>query len=126
MEAYIKRLEELEALKKDIKAHASAKQGPESSWPKLAKSTMKKRRARRKKGKKVAVGILGKIRTQFDVEWGPKFIRAISRIPWSGAHADGDEVGRGSKLPARTLFYVSDEFLRKTVDRVLRRITSVF
>ena len=113
-------------MKKDIREHGRKKEGPDAKWEKLAKSTRAKRKARKAAGRKTAVAILGKIRTSFRIEWGPKFIRGRSMIPWSGAHAEGETVGRGSVLPERTPFFVSEAFLNKLIDSVLKHITRAF
>jgi phage gpG-like protein len=113
-------------LQKDIREHGRRKEGPDDKWPKLAKSTLKNRKAKRKRGKKPAVAILGKLRRNFTIEWGPKFLRARSRVLWSGVHQEGGVVGHGAVIPARPHIYAGKEFFKKLIDIIINRITVVF
>jgi phage gpG-like protein len=119
-------------LKADIRETGRKRQGPDGAWEPLAPATQAKRRQQRqspggkKWRRKLARATLGQLRMQFDIEWGPKFIRAISRIPWSGVHQEGGIVGRGAKIPARVHMWASEKFLGELVERVLDHVTRRF
>ena len=116
-------------MRADQKDHAKQQEGPDGKWPGLDPDTLAKRtrqgQGRRHRGKKKrrrrAFGrMLGRLPRAFAIEYDRSFIRARSRVKWSGAHQGGGLVGKGSRLPDRTFLWASTGLLaivsRKAVD----------
>lgn len=116
-------------MRTDQKEHAKEERGPDGKWPSLDPDTLAKRSkqgaGRRHRGKKKrrrrAFGrILGRLPRAFAITYSRSWIRATSRVKWSGAHQGGALVGKGSRLPKRTFLWASSGLLqivaRKAVD----------
>lgn len=112
--------------KRDIRKSAVLREGPDSKWPKLAKGTLKSRRKARKRGKRPAKGVLGKLSRAVRVTAGRDFLRETSLIPWSGVHQDGAKVGRGATVPQRTFLYFSNQFLDLTTEAIQTHVWSKY
>lgn len=104
----------------DQKDHARLERGPEGKWQALDADTLRKRsrqgKGRRHRGKRKRLRrrqprMLGKLAGAYDITYSRSWIRATSRVKWSGAHADGDRVGRGAKLPGRVWLWASSGLL---------------
>jgi phage gpG-like protein len=117
-------------LKADIRAHFDLREGPDGPWAPLAASTVAKRRqdaTRRGKGRRTKSGRksravanpLNRLRTSFHVRYSRDYLRAVSKVEWSGAHQDGATVGKGAVLPAREHIYGSDQFLDIAESRLM-------
>ena len=104
--------------RKDIRDHGKKREGPDAKWEPLAASTKAKRKARRRAGKKVAVAVLGKLRTAFGITFARDHIEAKSKIPWAGVHFWGGTAGKGAKIPSRDWLYASDDFMVALVRRI--------
>jgi phage gpG-like protein len=115
-------------LRSDQKEHAKGERGPNGSWPPRSPVTEARRKARNrgrrqtKAMKLIAPGkakrrqstpkrILGRLPAAVIYTIGDKFIRGVSRVPWSGVHQQGGTVGRGSRIPARPFLWLSDRML---------------
>lgn len=94
-------------MKDDQRNHKVAKEGPDGAWPARAASTIARAHGKRK----LPRSPLGRLPTAVKWDVGPSSISGTSKVRWSGAHQDGDRVGRGSKLPARPFLWLSDEFV---------------
>lgn len=114
------------AFKKSIRQSGLAREGPDGRWDRLAKSTLKARREMRRRGKKPAAAVLGKLRTAYKTLWDRDSLRAVSKVKWSAAHQDGAVVGRGAELPARTWLWVRDEFLTDLVKLIEKHLGKAF
>jgi phage gpG-like protein len=99
----------LPLMKADQKVHFRSSESPDGSWRARAQSTVKSH------GKRP---ILGKLRSAFTVEFGPKFIRALSKVKWSGVHQEGGTAGYGARIPQRTHLWLSDDFVDLAIDRM--------
>jgi len=111
------------AVRKDMRVdqveHRKRQEGPDGSWPRLAPGTVEKRYQRPgKQGRKRRRGrrrrdprILGRLPTAMDVRSDAVSVRAVSRVPWSGAHEDGATVGHGSRIPKREFLWTSGKLL---------------
>jgi hypothetical protein len=114
--------------KEDIREQVKRRTGPEGKFPPLAGATQEKRRKQRasprgKKWKrKMARGLLGKLRFPIVVSYARQRMRAISKIDWSVAHQYGLVVGRGVRLPQRTHVYASGHFLDHVHNLIRRRL----
>lgn len=104
-------------LKADLRMHT---EGPDGPWPPRAK-TPRARRGRRRRRRRGP--LLGRLKTAFQFEFDHKQLRAVNRIPWSGAHQTGAVVGKGVELPQREFAYASDEFIELMVKRILEHVT---
>lgn len=67
--------------------------------------------------------VLGKIAASINVKVSKGTLVLASKIPWAGAHNEGDTVGKGSHLPARTFLEWTpadfDDFAAMAIDRGL-------
>ncbi len=103
-------------LRKDLEEHQRRQEGPDGAWDKLSPETRgrggrPKRRIFSKKFAK-AVSLVSNRTNLF----------AIHKVSWAIAHQLGEVVGRGVKLPARILFWLSDEFAELAVDEIGKHI----
>lgn len=116
-------------LRADQKEHAKQQQGPSGKWKSLDPDTLAKRsrqgagrrhRGRMKRRRKAFGRMLGVLPRAFKITYSRSWIRATSRVKWSGGHQGGAIVGRGSRLPDRTFLWASTGLLatvsRKAVD----------
>lgn len=120
-------------MRRDQAAHAKQQEGPNGAWPPRSPLTEARRRARNrrrrvtkamitigiasnKKKRSTPKRILGRLPRAVVYTIGDLFLRATSRVPWSGAHQDGGRVGRGVKLPARPFLWLSDVLINATKD----------
>jgi len=118
-------------MRRDQSAHAKQQEGPSGAWPGRSPMTEARRKARNrgrrvtKAAKAIGLGkkprstpkkILGRLPRAVVYTIGELWIRATSRVPWSGAQQDGLRVGRGVKLPARTFLWLSDQLIGITKD----------
>lgn len=114
---------------KDQKEHFRLRLGPDGIWPPRAETTGKRqlrssRRRAIKKGRKPPKNasrrvLGGKMATAFGVAFNRDALAAKSKIPWSGSHQEGDQIGRGRwDLPKRTHLYLSDKFLALVEERI--------
>lgn len=114
----------------DQKDHADRQQAPEGRWqswsPRYVQSLQarpgrRKFRAHRAGPVRVRGKILGRLPKAFKIVVGRDFLRATSRVPWSGAHQRGDVVGRGVHLPRREFLWVSEKLLHEVVTIAVAR-----
>ena len=116
-------------MRADMRDHAKSEEGPSGKWPSLDPDTLAKRsrqgqgrrhRGKKKRRRKAFGKKLGRLPRAFAVTYSRSFIRATSRVKWSGAHQGGAIVGKGSRLPDRTFLWASSGLLqivaRKAVD----------
>lgn len=116
-------------LRADQSSHAKEERGPDGKWPGLDADTLAKRsrqgagrrhRGRKKRRRRAFGRKLGKLPRAFAITYSRSWIKATSRVKWSGAHQRGGIVGRGSRLPKRTFLWASTGLLqivaRKAVD----------
>lgn len=99
-------------LRADQRAHARDQAGPDGKWPK------RKLGGRRR--------VLGKLPNAVRVVARRGMVSAESRVPWSGAHQDGDKVGRGATLPARRFLWISDDMLQLANDHAAERVAGAY
>lgn len=137
----------------DLLEHFEQKRGPAGGWPDWAASTEEKflgwrnnrptgRRAHgwgsranvhnrgKKRGQLTLRGakrrgnVLGKLKSAWRFLIDKASLIAISRVPFSLAHQDGDIVGHGARLPARKHMWLSPEVVvratRTLLDWVMR------
>lgn len=119
----------------DQREHAERQEGPQGSWQRWSPRTvlaMQARPGRRKFGRhkigpvRVRGRILGRLPRSFKITTGRTWIKATSRVPWSGAHQQGAVVGRGSVLPRREFLWVSQRLLRVVCDIAEQRFGAVW
>lgn len=110
--------------RQDQKDHADRQQAPEGRWqswsPRYvqalqARPSRRRYRAHRAGPVRVRGKILGRLPRAFKIVVGHNFMRATSRVPWSGAHQAGGIVGRGVHLPRREFLWVSEKLLHEVV-----------
>lgn len=123
-------------LRRDQARHAKDQAGPGGSWPPRSPFTEARRKSRNR-GRRVTkamkvIGlakskrrptpkrILGRLPGAVIYTVGQLFIRATSRVPWSGIHQRGGRAGRGVKIPAREFLWLS-MLLLETTSSVLAR-----
>lgn len=103
----------------DQREHAKKQEGPSGPWPALASST----KARRAGGRRTrARRMLGRLATANKTIMERRRMIMRSPIRWSGAHAEGDTVGRGARLPARPMRWASGGATEKIAGVVARGI----
>jgi phage gpG-like protein len=98
-------------MRKDQREHAARREGPESSWPRRAPSTIAKS-ARSKTGRRIVRRPLGKLPSAVTYFANDRGAFAKSRVRWSGAHQHGARIARGHVLPARPFLWISDSLTR--------------
>lgn len=119
-------------LRGDQREHARAQQGPSGSWPPRSPMTEARRRARNRalrtskamrtimpgkhKRRSTPKRILGRLPGAIIVTAGQLFVRARSRVDWSGVHQFGGRAGRGVRIPARPFLWLSDALLTTARD----------
>lgn len=96
--------------------HARGREGPDGKWPARAAATVAKAR----KGSGRARRPMGRLTSAIDYIAEQRRVVGISRVPWYSAHAAGDTVGHGAKLPVRIAFWISDKLI-DTSAKVLGR-----
>ncbi len=107
-------------MRADQREHASRRMGPDGPWPQRAASSLAKARRGRKRTRKP----LGKLPTATTYTATSTGLRAVSRVPWSGAHQFGARVGRGAQLPARPFLWISDELAGKVASIFATHVVS--
>lgn len=95
-------------MRRDQRDHAVQEEGPEGNWPPRKGEKEVKRRAGKRKNRR-ARGMLGRLPNAVDIRSIGATVYARSRVKWARAHADGETVGRGAKLPARPFLWVSED-----------------
>lgn len=110
----------------DQREHAKAQSGPDASWAARSAMTEARRgaRARAQRNRKRALHpssrtssrsmpkrILGRLPSAILVLAGDLFVRAVSRVEWSGVHQYGGTAGRGAQIPRRTFLWLSDKLI---------------
>ena len=95
-------------MRRDQRDHAVQEDGPEGGWPPRKGEKPAKRRAGKRKNRR-ARAILGRLPNAIEIRSIGQTVFARSKVKWARAHADGETVGRGAKLPARSFLWVSDE-----------------
>lgn len=107
-------------VREDQKDHARHERGPDGKWKSLDLDTLKKRsrqgkgrrhRGKRKRKRSRQPRMLGKLPGAYDITYSRSWIRATSRVKWSGAHAEGDRVGRNARIPGRVWLWASSGLL---------------
>lgn len=116
--------------RKDQVQHMKEQEGPKGKWPGLAQATIDKRLGRggkagkftkrgklkKRYAKSVARVLSGRLITKAKVRLFPNaiMIEASGRLNpgMTGIHQDGGVAGKGSRIPARTFMWVSEEFAR--------------
>jgi phage gpG-like protein len=124
-------------LRNDQRDHAKGQQGPSGGWAPRSALTEAARaahtrnlRANRKRlhPKKFARGrsknILGRLPSAIMVTAGDLFVRAASRVDWSGVHQDGGHAGKGASIPKRTFLWLSDRVVEITREVLLKHVLS--
>jgi phage gpG-like protein len=116
-------------LRLDQRDHARGEKGPGGKWPARSalteeRRTAKNRRVRLTKAmqsiapkklrhRSTPKRLLGRLPAAVIYATGELFVRATSRVAWSGVHQEGGSVGRGSKIPARPFLWLSEVILDK-------------
>lgn len=122
-------------LRQDLKERGRSKMGEDGPWAPRAPATVERdkrgKTVKRKGGKSRTFKrrrkrhLLGKLPTSVSTRSSRKQLLGQSRIPFSGAHQDGERVGRGVVLPARSHVYFSDKILDRAeveiIDYVIHR-----
>lgn len=93
-------------MKADQREHRKEKSGPDGSWAPRSAATIARAHGKRK----LARSMLGRLPSAVQYKVTASSITGTSRVRWSGAHQDGDRVGHGARLPARTFLWLSDGF----------------
>ena len=110
-------------LQTDQREHARGQEGPEGRWAPRSPLTEARRRAtnrrvrltkamktiapRKLKHRSIPKRVLGRLPAAVVYTTGEIFVRASSRVPWSGVHQKGGTAGRGSHIPQRTFLWLS-------------------
>jgi phage gpG-like protein len=116
-------------LRADQRAHSRAEEGPDGHWPPRSPFTEARRLARNRRvraSKALAIRpsrrrrttpkrLLGRLPAAILVKVGELYIRATSRVAWSGVHQYGGNAGR-ARIPARPFLWLSDGLLRTARD----------
>ena len=127
-------------LKSDQRDHAKSESGPGGKWAPRSAATLERRKLQRRRGrmtkdKKAALAlisfkplkrrrgaasnrILGRLPTAMKTEIAPLYIRIVSRVKWSLAHAKGARVGRGVRLPAREFYWLSKAIVDLAAEKI--------
>lgn len=100
----------------DQRAHARAKEGPESKWPPRSEATIRAAR----KGSGRPRRFMGRLTTAVDYIAEQRRVVGRSKVPWSGVHMEGGTVGKGVELPARPFLWISEK-LEEVAATVLLR-----
>lgn len=111
--------EVIPAMREDQRDHAKERSGPDGKWPARSPATVAAHR-------KMPRRPLGRLTTAVGYRASSKGAIAESRVPWSGSHQDGDRVGHGATLPARTFLWISERFLGFAEDVLGARILRAF
>jgi phage gpG-like protein len=96
-------------MRRDQVDHARQEEGPEGSWPARRGERAVVRRGKRRRSRARSIRLLGRLPDAIDIRAAGVTVFARSRVKWARAHADGDVVGRGARLPARSFLWISDE-----------------
>jgi len=105
-------------MRRDQADHARKEEGPDGPWParKSEQRALKTyAKVRRKRGGATTAkvyryhGLLGVVPNVVQVRAIGRTVFARWPIKWASAHADGDVVGHGVKLPARSFAWVSEQ-----------------
>lgn len=119
----------------DQRQHARDERGPDAAWPPRSPLTEARRRARNRRlrttkaMRTIGLGkftrtratpkqILGRLPSALIVTAGELFVRATSRVPWSGIHQFGGRANHGARIPARPFLWLSDDLV-ETARQVL-------
>ncbi len=116
-------------MRTDQREHAKDERGPSSKWPPRSPFTEARRRDRNRgarttkamrmislakfRRRPTPAKLLGRLPAAFVVTTSGTFVRATSRVAWSGAHQAGARVGRGVRLPQRVFLWLSDRLVTK-------------
>lgn len=126
------------ALRKDIAEHADREEGPTGRWQRLSAWTVLKLQARagrqgtKRRSHKIGPvrppggRILRRLPKAFKITTGADFIRATSRVTWSGVHWEGGRAGRGAVIPKRDWMWVSDRMVQIVADLAEHRFGAVW
>jgi phage gpG-like protein len=123
-------------LRADQRSHAKGQQGPNGSWPARSQLTESRRKAHAKnarankkrlhpkkfKTRPIPKRILGRLPGALLLEAGDLFVKAVSRVPWSGVHQDGGNAGKRAKIPERTFLWLSDAIVAKAREVLLKHV----
>lgn len=109
-------------LRLDQRDHAKQKRGPESAWAPRAESTI----ARALRGRHGSKKLLGRLPTAVSYIATALSVRGVSRAPWSAAHAKGERVGHGAKLPPREFLWISDAMLTTATSTLADALARAF
>jgi phage gpG-like protein len=116
-------------LRLDQRDHARGEMGPGGKWPARSPLTEERRRAKNRRVRLTKAmqtiapkklrrrstpnRLLGRLPAAVIYKSGELFVRATSRVAWSGVHQEGGSVGRGSRIPARPFLWLSDAIIDK-------------
>jgi phage gpG-like protein len=106
-------------VRKHQKDHGREKEGPDGKWPKLSRSYRRAKTSRRKRGKPVARGTLGKLTKSHRITVNDFGIEIASPIKWANVHQEGGIVGKGREVPARPFLWWTQRFANETANRAL-------
>lgn len=111
----------IKPLRDDQREHGQKAEGPDGKWPPRAAATIAKMRAQGKRRRP-----MGRIPQSMDYSAGNFGVTGKGRVPWELAHATGDRVGRGAKLPVRIVHWIGDELVTRAKGMVERALAESF
>jgi len=94
-------------VREDQREHRKERSGPEQSWAPRSAKTIAAAHGKRKMSR----SLLGRLPTAVSYKATAYSVTGVSKVRWSGAHQDGDRVGHGVTLPARTFLWLSGKLL---------------
>lgn len=118
-------------LEADQKKHGRRREAPNGKWPPLAPATLARRqqdlrskvKRRQKRAQKLGAALpLGVLRRSVAIEWNRRVLWARAHSwadDFSGVQQEGGTVGRGSRIPARTFLWLSNDFIEAAVNETL-------
>jgi hypothetical protein len=95
-------------MRADQKEHGKQERGPFGSWARRSPKTLEFYRSH---GRKRIPKPQGRLLSAVKYTSTAYSLIGESRVPWSGAQADGAVVGRGAKLKARPSLWISRKLL---------------
>jgi phage gpG-like protein len=104
------------AVKRHQKKH---KGGPDGKWDRHQPSYRKAKRLRKRRGKKVARGTLGKLKRSHRTKVNDFGIEISSPVKWANIHQEGGTAGKGAQIPPRPFLWWEDPFARDVANRAL-------
>lgn len=126
----------------DQMQHAKEQSGPDGKWKPLARATLAKRLAKKRRRhlggrkkrsrslrarvKSARRPILGKLPGAIKVQVFPSYIVGFSKADWSKVHQDGGRAGRSSRIPAREYYWPSETLVVTSARVILEHVVDGF